>query len=52
MVIGEIGLHESAMCSEKIGINCSCFSVEAPRKRIDERRPRNAHYHRYPCIIK
>ncbi|CAK9071292.1 Hypothetical protein (Fragment), partial [Durusdinium trenchii] len=27
-VIGEIPLHESAMCSEKIGINCSCFSVE------------------------
>ena len=28
MVVGEIQLHESAMCSEKIGINCSCFSVE------------------------
>ena len=28
VVVGEIPLHESAMCSEKIGINCSCFSVE------------------------
>lgn len=26
--VTEIFLSESAMCSEKIGINCSCFSVE------------------------
>ncbi|CAE6946208.1 unnamed protein product [Symbiodinium natans] len=26
--VAEICIHESAMCSEKIGINCSCFSVE------------------------
>ena len=26
--VGEICIHESALCSEKIGINCSCFSVE------------------------
>eukprot|EP00435_Cladocopium_sp_Y103_P073379 s27_g43.t1 len=31
VVVGEIPLHESAMCSEKIGINCSCFSVEDGR---------------------
>ncbi|CAE8589001.1 unnamed protein product, partial [Polarella glacialis] len=27
-VVGEIYLSEGALCSEKIGINCSCFSVE------------------------
>jgi len=26
--VGEICIHENAMCSEKIGINCSCYSVE------------------------
>ena len=26
--MAEIDIYESATCSEKIGINCSCFSVE------------------------
>eukprot|EP00439_Symbiodinium_sp_Y106_P013894 s5569_g1.t9 len=26
--VAEIDIYESATCSEKIGINCSCFSVE------------------------
>eukprot|EP00930_Biecheleria_cincta_P086455 TRINITY_DN75738_c0_g1_i1.p1 TRINITY_DN75738_c0_g1~~TRINITY_DN75738_c0_g1_i1.p1 ORF type:complete len:467 (-),score=76.54 TRINITY_DN75738_c0_g1_i1:90-1490(-) len=28
VAVSEILLSETAMCSEKIGINCSCFSVE------------------------
>ena len=26
--VAEIDIYESVTCSEKIGINCSCFSVE------------------------